>query len=910
LKMAKEKRDAPKGGPEVVEANGTVVKVGKNIIPVVIEDEMKESYIAYSMSVIVGRALPDVRDGLKPVHRRVLYAMNDLGMAHNKAYKKSARVVGEVLGKYHPHGDVAVYDTIVRMAQDFSLRYPLIDGQGNFGSVDGDAPAAMRYTEIRMSRIAEEMLSDIDRETVDFVSNFDDTLHEPTVLPASFPNLLVNGSSGIAVGMATNIPPHNLSEVIDGTVATIDNPHITLQELMQHIKGPDFPTGGIICGQGGVIQAYTTGRGSIHVRAKAEIIEEKKRERIIVTEIPYQVNKASLIENIADLVKDKKIEGISDIRDESDREGMRIVIEIKQAAQASIVLNQLYKHTAMESTFGVINIALVDNRPVVLDLKSLITNFIDHRKSVVIRRCKFELKKSEERAHILEGLKKALDNIDAIVKLLRASKNTEEAKSGLMRQFSLSEKQALAILDMRLQKLTGLEREKIDQEYNELLKYISWLKEVLGSEKKILDIIKGELAEIKQKYGDERRTKIEETGEDIMIEDLIAKENMVVSITNQGYIKRLPTTTYSAQKRGGKGIIGMETKEEDFVEQLFIASTHDYMLFFTDHGNVHWLKVYQLPVEGRYARGKAIVNLLNLEKEERISSAIKISEFKDGQYLAMITKNGLIKKTSLIEYSRPRKGGIIAINLRDADELMAVLLANGSDKILISTKNGMSIRFNETDARAIGRDSMGVKAIELKEGDSVVSAVIVEDGASLLTITKNGYGKRSLFDKYPSQRRAGQGVIDIKTTERNGSVVDAITVHEDDEIMAITSKGIIMRAPVSGISEIGRNTQGVRIMKLDEGNEVVSIARIISSKEEEQIESEPIVAPAQPAAQQSTAVAKKEILPVEEPEMPAEAPVAEEGREASDYLLKFIHANPTSPKAIALAKKYNIKLEE
>lgn len=810
--------------------------IAKNVISRNIEDEMKDSYIDYSMSVIVGRALPDVRDGLKPVHRRILYAMNDTGMHFNKPYKKSARVVGEVLGKYHPHGDSAIYDSLVRMAQPFSLRYPLVDGQGNFGSIDGDSAAAMRYTECRMQRISSEVLADIEKETVDFTKNFDDTLDEPTVLPCRFPNLLVNGSSGIAVGMATNMPPHNLTEVIDGTIATIDNPDITIQELMGYVKGPDFPTGASICGQGGIIQAYTTGRGSVKMRAKAEIIEKKRGERIIITEIPYQVNKANLIEAMANLVKDKKVEGISDLRDESDRHGLRIVIEIKNNANAEVVLNQLYKHTALQTSFGIINLALVDNKPVVLTLKGLINNFIKHRVEVITRRCQFELKKSSDRAHILEGLRIALDNIDAIVALIRASKNAEDAKAALVEKFELSDKQSQAILDMRLQKLTGLEREKIEDEYNELQKYITWLKEVLSDEKKILDIIKQELSEIRDKYGDDRRTSIVESVDDIELEDLIAREDMVVSITHYGYIKRLPVDTYRAQKRGGRGIMGMETKDGDFVEKLFVASTHDYMLFFTDRGRVHWLKVYQLPIEGRYARGKAIVNLLDLEKDERISEALKISEFTEGYYLVMMTKAGLIKKTDLKAYSNPRRGGIIAINLREDDGLVRVMLTDGKDEILALTKNGKAIRFKETDARAVGRNSMGVRAIKLKGDDELVGAVVVDDESSLLTITQNGYGKRTDFDKYPLQKRAGQGVIDIKTTERNGPVVVSKAVYPDDEIMAITSKGVIIRLEVSGISEIGRNTQGVRIMKLDADNKVVSAARIVNDKEEEELE--------------------------------------------------------------------------
>ncbi len=936
-------------------------QAGRRVIARELEEEMKDSYIDYSMSVIVGRALPDVRDGLKPVHRRILYAMNDLGLHYNKPYKKSARVVGETLGKYHPHGDTAVYDAMVRMAQSFSMRYPLVDGQGNFGSVDGDSAAAMRYTETRMARMSGEMLADIDKDTVDFTPNFDDSLEEPTVLPAKVPNLLVNGSSGIAVGMATNIPPHNLSEIIDGTVAMIENPDITVQELMEHVKGPDFPTGAIICGKGGIAQAYNTGRGSIKLRARTEITQHKKHERIVVTELPYQINKANLVSSIADLVKDRRIEGISDIRDESDRRGMRIVIEIKSGAQAEVVLNQLFKHTTMEATFGVINLALVDNKPTVLDLKGMIGQFIRHRKDVITRRCRFELEKSEAHTHILEGLRIALDRIDAVIKLLRASKNADEAKAGLKKDFDLSEKQAKAILEMRLQKLTGLEREKIDQEYGELTEYIKWLKGVLADEAKVLDIIKKELAEIKETYGDERRSSIGASVDEIEMEDLIPEERMVVSITHQGYIKRLPAATYRAQKRGGRGIMGMETKDDDFVERLFVASTHDYMLFFTSEGRVYWLKVYQLPVEGRYSKGKAMVNLLKLEKEERITAAIKISEFAEGYYLSMVTRKGLVKKTDLTAYSRPRKGGIIAINLRKGDDLVKVLLTDGSDELLVSTKNGKSIRFSEKDARPLGRNSMGVKAIKLKKEDAVVGAVLIDEDYCLLTVTESGYGKRTDFAQYPPQKRGGQGVIDIKTSKRNGLVVATRAVHEDDELMAITSKGVVIRVPVSDISKIGRNTQGVRIMKLEKGNKIVSIARLVKEEEEpedseegdkppgkppkgqeprgeedarkgskgeegpgeEEEDSEegskplpdqvqkperPERADKEPGGSQSS---EKEIFPKEEPgsEEPGENPLDEvPSIEVPDYLLRYIKANPNSPKAIRLAKEYGIEL--
>jgi len=806
----------------------------KTLVQTPIEDEMKKSYLDYSMSVIVGRALPDVRDGLKPVHRRILYAMNDMGMHYNKAYKKSARVVGEVLGKYHPHGDSAVYDSMVRMVQNFSLRYPLLDGQGNFGSIDGDSAAAMRYTEIRMARISEEMLADIDKETVDFVPNFDESLQEPTVLPAKIPNLLINGSSGIAVGMATNIPPHNLTETIDGVIAVIDDSNITDTDLMQYIKGPDFPTGGIIQGRGGIIQAYTTGKGAVRVRARAEIEEGKKRNRIIVTEIPYMVNKARLIASIADLVKDKKLEGISNIRDESDRRGMRIVIDLKSGANGDIVLNQLYKHTQMQTTFGIINLSLVDNKPEVLTLKQTIVHFINHRKDVITRRCQYELDKAQKRLHILEGLRIALENIDDVVKTIRASRSPEDAKASLIGKFELSEEQSQAILDMRLQKLTGLEREKIDEEYQALLKTIAWLKEVLADELKVLALIKEELAEIKERYGDERRTEIAEGEIDLDIEDLIEEQNMVVTITNEGYIKRLAVDTYRAQRRGGKGMIGTSTKEEDFVEDLFVASTHDYVLFFTDSGQVHWLKVYRIPEAGRYARGTAIVNLLQIDPESKITAAIRVSEFRDDQFLVAATKQGLVKKTELSQYSRPRRGGIIGINLREDDQLVSVCLTSGRDDLLIASRNGKAIRFKETDARPLGRASQGVRGIRLKQGDELVGMVVVDQESTLLTITENGYGKRTIFGKYPTQNRGGQGVIDIKTTDRNGPVVGIKSVKPGDDIMVVTSDGVVIRMESDGVSEIGRNTQGVRIMRLGDGNKVMSLAKIMKEDQEEE----------------------------------------------------------------------------
>ncbi|MFQ6136159.1 MAG: DNA gyrase subunit A [Candidatus Hydrothermarchaeales archaeon] len=802
---------------------------GETVIPRDIEEEMKASYIDYAMSVIVGRALPDVRDGLKPVHRRILYAMKEGGMTSDKPYKKSARIVGDVLGKYHPHGDVAVYDSIVRMVQDFSLRYPLLDGQGNFGSVDGDAAAAMRYTEIRLAKTAEEILEDIDKNTIDLVPNYDGSLQEPVILPSKFPNLLVNGSSGIAVGMATNIPPHNLGEVIDATIMQIDDPKASLGELMTVLKGPDFPTGGLIYGTGGIISAYATGRGLIKIRARS-VIERKKdlRSRIIITEIPYQVNKTRIIESIADLVRNKKIEGIADLRDESDREGIRIVIELKKRVNAEIVLNQLYKHTQLETTFGVINLVLVGGEPKVLTLEQTISHFIDHRKKVVTRRTKFELRRAEERAHVLEGLMKALDKIDAVIKTIRSSKAAEEARKSLIKKFKLTGKQAKAILEMRLQRLTALEREKIEKEHAKLKKDIAMFKKILTSKEEKLKIIKNELLDIKSKYNDERRTEIVAGEIEIEDEDLIPVEDMVITITNTGYIKRLPADTYRKQRRGGKGIIGMETKEEDFVEDLFVASTHDYMLFFTDRGKVHWLKVYRIPAAGRYARGKAIVNLLKLGEDEKVTTTIPVKEFDESHYLIFATKKGIIKKTALSAYSNPRKTGIIAINLVEGDEVVSVRLTNGEQEVLIGTKKGKAIKFSEKDVRVVGRPARGVRGIKLRKGDRVIGMEIIREDASLLTITENGYGKRTALSGYRTQRRGGQGVINIITSDRNGDAVDIKMVEEEDELMVTSSGGIIIRIPVNAVSIIGRNTQGVRIMKMKEGDKVVAVARVIS----------------------------------------------------------------------------------
>jgi len=814
-----------------------------NKISVNIEDEMKRSYMDYAMSVIIGRALPDVRDGLKPVHRRCLFAMYDMSNDWNKPYKKSARVVGDVIGKYHPHGDTAVYDTLVRMAQDFSLRYPLVDGQGNFGSIDGDSPAAMRYTEIRMEKLAHELLADLEKETVEYGPNYDDSLKEPLVLPSKFPNLLVNGSAGIAVGMATNIPPHNLSEVIDGIMAVIANPQLSFEELVELIPGPDFPTGGFIYGREGIMSAYRTGRGIIQMRAKVVIETQKKTERqsIVVVEIPYQVNKARLVEKIAELVKEKKIEGISDLRDESDREGMRVVIELKRDENPGVILNHLYKQTQMQSSFGIIMLAIVNNRPRVLSLKETIEFFIEHRKEVVVRRTIFDLKKAEARAHILEGLKIALDNLDAVIKLIRSAASPAEAKEGLMASFGLSDLQAQAILDMRLHRLTGLEREKILEELREILKYIARLKEILASEAEVLKIIVGELVELKENFGDKRRSEIVMQTADISLEDTIVEEDMVVTISHTGYIKRNAVTLYRAQRRGGKGKTGMKTKEEDFVEQLFIASSKDYLMFFTDAGKVYWLKVYEIPEAGRAARGKAIVNLLNLAQGEKITTILPVKEFSDDKCIMMATQMGVVKKTNLIEYSHPRVGGIIAVNLDDGDRLISVALTDGRQDVLLATKNGKSIRFKEEDVRSMGRVSRGVRGISLEEDDIVIGMAILNEqhlDSTLFTVTENGYGKRTEIAEYRCQTRGGKGVITIKTNERNGSVVDIKQVTDDNDLMLITDQGKILRVSVAGFSIIGRNTQGVRLMVKEENERVVAVARLAEKEEQEEDQDE------------------------------------------------------------------------
>ena len=797
-------------------------------IPVNIEDEMKKSYMDYAMSVIVGRALPDVRDGLKPVHRRILYAMNELGNDWDKPYKKSARIVGDVIGKYHPHGDMAVYDAIVRMAQDFSLRYPLIDGQGNFGSVDGDPPAAMRYTEIRMSKLASELLADIDKETVDFGPNYDESLVEPSVLPSRFPNLVINGSSGIAVGMATNIPPHNLVETINALIALIQNPEISVEELMGHVPGPDFPTGGFIYGKEGIRQAYETGRGVIQLRARAIIERDRKgeRENIVITELPYQTNKAKLIERVAELVQDKTIEGISNIRDESDREGMRVVVELKRNEVAEVILNQLFKHTQMQTSFGIILLAIHQNQPRLLPLKEMLYLFVQHRQEVVIRRSRFDLRKAEAKAHILEGLKKAIEQIDAVIATIKASKTPKEAKDRLIERFSLSEEQAQAILEMRLQRLTNLEQRKIVEEYEETIKLINRLKALLASEKLILNVIQEELTAVRDAYGDERRTEIVETAPEIRIEDLIAEEDMVVTITHSGYIKRNPISLYRSQHRGGKGKVGIDVKEEDFVEDLFIASTHDYILFFTDAGKIHWMKVHELPQAGRITRGKAIVNLLDLGPNEKVTTILSLKDFAKGKFITFMTNKGIIKKTSLESYSNPRVGGIIAIHLDEGDELISAKLTDGQQHLFIGTRTGKAIHFPETQIRELGRTARGIKGIRISKEDEVVGMEVVAPHSQVLTVTEHGYGKRTQVSEYRIQNRGGSGIFTVKRTQRTGSVVGIKTVTDEDELMLISDKGKIIRLRAADIRVQGRNTQGVKLIALEEGERVVAVARL------------------------------------------------------------------------------------
>ncbi len=807
------------------------------IVPQPIEKEMEKSYIDYAMSVIVSRALPDVRDGLKPVHRRILHGMNELGLVHNRSFKKSVRVVGDVLGKYHPHGDQALYGALVRMAQSFSLRYMLIDGQGNFGSVDGDSAAAMRYTECRMRRTAEEMLSDIDKNTVEFVDNFDGSFQEPTVLPSRIPNLLVNGTTGIAVGMATNMPPHNLREVVDGLTHLIDNPEADVSDLMEFVQAPDFPTGGTIYGLAGIVEAYNSGRGRIRVRAKSRIEEMANgKSKIIVYEIPYQVNKAKLIESIADLVKAKKIEGITDLRDESDRKGMRIVLELKKGMMEEVILNQLYKHTQMQNTFGIINLVLVNNEPKVLNLKELMVHYIEHRKEIVTKRTIYDLNKAKARAHILEGLLIALDNIDEVIKLIRKSKNTEEARDGLIAKFIFSIEQAKAILDMRLSKLTNMERQGIKDEHAMLINIIADLSDILDKADRVLAIIKEELAEIRNRYGDERKTDYVIHADDMDIEDLIPEEDVVVSITHTGYIKRLPLDTYKQQRRGGVGLIGMETKEEDFVTQLFITSTHNYIMYFTNKGRVYWLKAWKVPVGGRHAKGKAIINLLpRLEDGENVTTAIPIKEFDDEHWLVFSTKNGIIKRTLLSAYKRPRVTGIWAVKLREGDELVRVALTDGNKQIILASKRGQAVRFDESDVRSVSRHSIGVKGMTLAPGDQVVSMAIVDDDDSLLTLTENGYGKRSLVANYRKTKRGAKGVITIRTSERNGPVVKVRRVEENDELIVTSEHGMVIRMPVSDIREISRATQGVRIMRIKKDDKIVTISKFMKVEEEEEL---------------------------------------------------------------------------
>jgi len=802
------------------------------ILPVNLEQEMRNSYIDYAMSVIVSRAIPDVRDGLKPVHRRILYAMQEAGMTSGKPYKKSARIVGEVLGKYHPHGDSSVYDAIVRMAQDFSMRYLLADGHGNFGSVDGDPAAAMRYTEVRMSKISELMLQDIDKETVDFVPNYDESLKEPCVLPSKFPELLVNGTSGIAVGMATNIPPHNMNEVIDGVLMLIDNPDATAEELMTVVKGPDFPTGGLIMGTSGIKSAYTTGRGQIKMRAKANIeTMSNGKPRIIVTELPYQVNKARLIEKIADLVRDKQIEGITDLRDESDRSGMRIVIELRKDINPDVMLNQLYKHTQMQETFGVIMLALVDNQPKVLTLKQVLHYYIKHQEDVITRRTRYELAKAEARAHILEGLNIALDHIDAVITTIRESRTADIARAALMEGFSLTEKQAQAILDLRLQRLTGLEREKIEEEYQEILKRIEWLKSVLADEWKIMEIIKEELTEVKQKFGDERRTNITHDMSDIDIEDMIADDDVVVTITHRNYIKRIKLDTYRRQNRGGTGVNGMPTKEDDFVENLLITTNLHTILFYTNMGRVYYLKAYQIAEASRTAKGTALINLLKLDEGEKVTAVIQVRDYNPDKFLFMATKMGVVKRVSLSDFNTSRKIGVIAISLMEGDELIGVKITDGKQKIMLGTKDGMAIAFDEEQVRVMGRVARGVRGIRLSKGDEVVAMDTLKEDADVLTVTECGLGKRTTIDQYTVQNRGGKGLINLKVTEKTGKVIGMSVVHEDHELLLITEGGVVLRTSISGISQIGRNTQGVIIMKPAEGDKVSSMATLLQKND-------------------------------------------------------------------------------
>ena len=819
-------------------------------VPVNIEDEMRRSYLDYAMSVIIGRALPDVRDGLKPAHRRVLYAMRQMGLASNRAYRKCAKIVGEVIGNYHPHGDIPAYDTLVRLAQDFNMRYTLVDGQGNFGSVDGDSPAAYRYTEARLEALAESMMADLDKDTVDFVPNFDETTTEPTVLPTPFPNLLINGSTGIAVGMATNVPPHNLREVCEGVVWYVEHgPGQTkeqkLRGLIERIPGPDFPTGGLIVGRAGIHEAYLTGRGAIQVRAKAEIEQIKKgdRQQIVITEIPYQVNKAKLQERIADLVREKVIEGISDIRDESDRDGMRVVIELKRGEVGEVVLNNLYKHTQLQQTFGIITLAIVGGRPRVLSLLDVVEEFVQFRREVVRRRIEFELRKAEARAHILDGLRIALDNLDAVIALIRSAKNPPEAKAGLMTRFGLSDIQSQAILDMQLQRLTGLERQKILDELADLVKLIASLREILASEQLVLNIIVKELRDVQSRFGDDRRTTILEESGELSIEDLIADEDVAITVTDTGYIKRTPISTYRNQRRGGKGRIGMRTRDEDVVNHLFVASTHSYVMVFSDRGRAYWLKVHEIPDVGPDGRGKAIANLVQMEAGEKIAAMLPVREFDDQHFVVMGTRKGTIKKTELSAFSNPRAGGIIAMGIDEHDAVMAVRLSDGSSEVFIGTRQGMAIRFHETDVRSMGRTAYGVRGIQLREGDEVVGLEVVKPGGTLLTVTQKGYAKRTQLDEYRVQSRGGLGIKNLEITEKNGVVVGIAQVHENEELLVITQQGKILRTPASEIRTIGRATQGVRVMDLEDEDSVVSVALV--ERDEELVASPPQEPPPQ-----------------------------------------------------------------
>jgi DNA gyrase subunit A len=811
----------------------------QRVIPVYIEDEMRDSYLDYSMSVIISRALPDVRDGLKPVHRRILLAMNDLGISHNKPYRKSAKLTGDVTGNYHPHGTAAVYDAVARLAQDFSMRYALVDGQGNFGSIDGDPPAAERYTEVRMTEIAEELLADLERETVEFGPNYDETRQMALVLPAKVPNLLINGAAGIAVGMATNIPPHNLGEIVQGLEAILNNENVTPQELCAIVTGPDFPTGGIIYGRAGIREAYATGKGKITLRARANIeTQQNGKTSVIVSEIPYQTNKAAIIEKIADLVREEKLQGIADVRDESDKEGMRIVIELKKDSFPKVVLNQLFAHTQLQVTYGIIMLALDQQRPVVMNLRELMDRFLAHREEVITRRTKFDLARAEERAHILEGYKIALDNIDEIVQLIKKSASPEEARTGLMKRFKLSEIQAQAILDLRLQRLTGLERKKIEEEYLELIKKIEYYRSILESRTRLLGIIREELEDLKSRFGDERRTEIVDEEGDFAIEDLIAEEDMIITITHTGYIKRIPVGTYRRQRRGGKGVAGLGMKEEDFVEHLFIASTHSYILFFTDKGKAYWLKVHEIPQGGRLARGKAIVNLLEMSREENITAFVPVGDFGKDSYLILATKDGFVKKTHLSAYANPRRGGIIAVHLREGDRLIEARLTSGSDDVVLAKRKGKAIRFSEKDVRDMGRATQGVTGVRLDRDDEVVEMVVVKRGAELLAVTEHGYGKRTRIGDFRNIKRGGKGVVCIATDERNGPLVAAKEVFETDEVMIITRNGIIIRSPVKGIPVLGRPAKGVKLITLNEGDAVVAVALVAGEGDTKGVESE------------------------------------------------------------------------